>query len=87
MSDLFKSYLGDGVYVDYDGYGLVMTTENGIETTNSIYLEPKVIAALDRYREQLSNRVRQVNTQHEDNQQSKPAGADGGGNHLERPGS
>lgn len=47
-----KAYLGDGVYVDMwpevDG-GLILTTENGIETTNRIYLEPQTIIALSRY--------------------------------------
>ena len=44
MSD--KAYIGDGVYVEFDGYGLLLTTENGIETTNSIYLEPDVYSSL-----------------------------------------
>jgi len=37
-----KSYLGDGVYVDYDGYHIILTTENGITATNTIYLEWEV---------------------------------------------
>jgi len=48
-----KTHLGDGVYADFDGFMVVMTTENGIEVTNTIYLEPEVLAALDLYREQL----------------------------------
>lgn len=44
-----KVYLGDGVYANYDGYMVVLTTENGISATNTIYLEPEVLAALDRY--------------------------------------
>ncbi len=44
-----KVYLGDGAYVDFDGYGLSLTTENGISTTNEIYLEPSVYAALVEY--------------------------------------
>lgn len=48
-----KVYLGDGAYVDYDGYALVLTTENGIEVTNRIVLEPEVYNALTRYVEQL----------------------------------
>ena len=46
MSDKKKVYLGDGAYAEYDGYGVRLTTENGVETTNSIYLEPEVYAAL-----------------------------------------
>ncbi len=44
-----KQYLGDGVYVDFDGYGLIITTENGIETTNQIILEPEVYGSLLNY--------------------------------------
>lgn len=41
-----KVYLGDGVYVTFDGWHIVLTTENGISITNTIFLEPKVIEAL-----------------------------------------
>ena len=41
-----KEYLGDGVYVAYDGNGLIVTTEDGIRETNRIYLEPEVWARL-----------------------------------------
>lgn len=44
-----KQYIGDGVYVDYDGYGFILTTENGIEQTNIIILEPEVYESLVRY--------------------------------------
>lgn len=41
-----KTHLGDGVYVDDWQDGLVLTTEDGITTTNTIYLEPEVFFAL-----------------------------------------
>ena len=45
-----KDYLGDAVYAEVDDYGdLVLTTENGTRATNTITLEPAVIAALERY--------------------------------------
>lgn len=44
-----KEYLGDAVYVEYDGYHIVLTTEDGISTTNRICLDPDVMAALSRY--------------------------------------
>ena len=44
-----KLYIGDGVYVAFDGYGLTLTTENGISVTNTIYLEPNVYGELTRY--------------------------------------
>ena len=49
-----KEYVGDGVYVAVDPYGaLVLTTEDGYRATNTIVLEPEVLAALLRYVEQL----------------------------------
>ncbi len=44
-----KEYLGDAVYADFDGYHVVLTTEDGISVTNRICLEPAVIVALNRY--------------------------------------
>jgi hypothetical protein len=44
-------YLGDSVYVETDGYGLIVTTNNGYpdDPRNRIYLEPEVYAALVAY--------------------------------------
>lgn len=39
-----KAYLGDSVYVESDGQGITLTTENGYGPSNEIYLEPKVNA-------------------------------------------
>lgn len=44
-----KRYLGDGVYASYDGYHIVLTAEDGVVATNTIYLEPSVLAALIAY--------------------------------------
>ena len=44
-----KQYLGDGVYAEVERGMLKLTTENGIATTNTIYLEPEVLASLLRY--------------------------------------
>lgn len=41
-----KIYLGDGVYAEFDGYGIWLTTENGLSRDNTIYLEPEVYRAL-----------------------------------------
>jgi hypothetical protein len=51
-----KDYLGDGVYVDFDGFGLVLTAEDGIRATNTIVLEPEVYAALLAYISRLKTR-------------------------------
>lgn len=49
-----KTYLGDGVYANFDGYQIVLTTEDGYSVTNTIYLEPAVYTQLLRYAESLS---------------------------------
>jgi len=42
-----KEYLGDAVYAAINERGqLCLTTENGIEATNTIFLDPEVITAL-----------------------------------------
>lgn len=38
-----KEYLGDSVYAAIDTDGVVLTTENGIVATNTIYLENDVL--------------------------------------------
>lgn len=50
-----KAYLGDGAYVDFDGYALVLTAENGIEVTDQIVLEPEVYEALVQYVKRLES--------------------------------
>lgn len=40
-----RRYLGDGVYVGFDGYAIVLSAENGV-TAREIVLEPDVWAAL-----------------------------------------
>jgi hypothetical protein len=43
---MINTYLGDGVYAAFDGYNITLTTENGLEVTNTIVLEPDVLSAL-----------------------------------------
>jgi hypothetical protein len=51
-----KVYVGDGVYAEVSEIGLTLTTENGIETTNTIVLEPEVWTNLVRWVENLRHR-------------------------------
>lgn len=53
-----KEYLGDAVYAEVDGSGaLVLTTKNGIWSTNLIVLEPEVIRRLDEYLVEMRNEI------------------------------
>jgi hypothetical protein len=45
-------YLGDGVYADIENGMVKLTTENGYEATNTIFLELPVYEALVKYVEQ-----------------------------------
>ena len=50
-----KRYIGDSVYVDYGGFSLILTTENGTGgASNEIVLEPSVYSALVQFVESLS---------------------------------
>ena len=51
MSGPGKRYLGDGVYVEVDEERdmVKLTTSDGIRDTNTVYLEPEVVQALERW--------------------------------------
>jgi len=44
-----KQYLGDSVYADMEDGMIKLTTENGYEPNNTIYMEPAVYHALLMY--------------------------------------
>ena len=44
-----KEYLGDGVYATNDRYNIQLTTEDGQNVHNTIFLEPTVFSALIAY--------------------------------------
>lgn len=39
-----KRYLGDAVYFEFDGFNVILTTEDGIRATNTIVMEPEVVS-------------------------------------------
>ena len=45
------TYLGDGVYASFDGYQIILDLR-AQDSTTRIALEPQVLEALDRYKEQ-----------------------------------
>ena len=44
-----KEYIGDGIYIQDRGYGIVLTTENGVSIQNEIHIEPMKFKAIERY--------------------------------------
>lgn len=68
---MHKKYIGDGAYVDYDGYHLVLTTENGISIQNTVCLEPMVWESLKRYVEALEAEQAQESRQAYERQQGE----------------
>jgi hypothetical protein len=46
-----STYLGDGAYATYDGYHIVLYTDDGIERTNQVFLEPQAFEAFFRWAE------------------------------------
>jgi hypothetical protein len=54
-----KKYIGDSVYAEFDGCGgITLTTENiGAAPSNTIYLEPDVLMALNRLIDHLEELV------------------------------
>ena len=53
----YRKYLGDGAYIEFDGYHIVLTTNNGIAVTNEICLEPEVFQALIKYEKMLKKAI------------------------------
>lgn len=42
-----KTYIGDGVYAEYDGFGVWLTTQRG-DVEHHIHLEPDMFAQIGR---------------------------------------
>ena len=53
-----KEYLGDSVYAEFDGDGIILTTENGLpeDPRNTIYLDMNTIVALTRFVEMVAEK-------------------------------
>jgi len=44
-----KRYIGDAVFVEFDGYYIVLTTSNGIRDTNKICLDNSVMISFEQW--------------------------------------
>lgn len=62
-----RSYIGDSVYVEFDGFHIILTTNNGYpdDPRNRIGLEPQVWASLDNWVKQLHEAIRDYNKEDE----------------------
>ena len=56
MTESGKVYLGDGLYAQFNGFGIILTAENGVRVTNIVYLEMEVYEELKRFAEPLMER-------------------------------
>jgi hypothetical protein len=56
-----KDYLGDAVYVEMSENGMIkLTTSNGLQTLDTIFLEPAVFHSLIRWVKELPPPISQV---------------------------
>jgi hypothetical protein len=64
-----KTYLGDSVYASFDGYHIVLTTENGYsdDPRNRICLEPSVFQSLLDYKDRVVEEITRERTRPETN--------------------
>ena len=58
-----KHYLGDGVFIELEDNMIKLTTENGIEITNTIFMESKVYNNLTEW----INRLQHIESNKESN--------------------
>jgi hypothetical protein len=54
---MMDSYLGDGLYAAFDGWQIELYAHNGIEKTNSVFLDSDTLAAFLKYVERLQQSV------------------------------
>jgi hypothetical protein len=63
-----KAYLGDSVYAEFDGFHIVLTTNNGEGPTNTICLEPAVMDELWQYQQRLAQAIQTLRSDDADEQ-------------------
>lgn len=49
------SYLGDGVYAIFDGYGIWLHANSHSNPTDKVFLEPQVLEALINFNKEVTN--------------------------------
>jgi hypothetical protein len=56
-------YLGDGLYVSFDGYQFRLWASNGIGVTNQVFLDGTTLENFERYVEKTKEMIKKI---HED---------------------
>jgi len=51
------TYLGDGVYADFDGYSVILKANDHLTPTDVIVLEPLVLTALQDYVQKIKDAI------------------------------
>lgn len=52
------TYLGDGLYASFDGYQIKLYASNGMETTDTVYLDGDVLVRFLQYVEAVKEEAR-----------------------------
>lgn len=60
MKNEIKDYIGDGVYVKYDGYGIWLHADEP-DSRKAVYLEPDVLDRLNRFAKRCEDTRRESN--------------------------
>jgi len=60
MPELIQEYLGDGVYVSYDGFSIILDLRGQNDYTK-ITLEPEVMAALIGFKDRVNAQSKRQN--------------------------
>ena len=55
-----QAYLGDWVYVEFDGYEFILRANDFYNLSDTIYLEPEVLEALKKYTRRIEAEVRLI---------------------------
>lgn len=58
----WRRYLGDNIYIEYDGHGVALSTSN---TDDTLYLEPSVVEGLCVYLAHLRQALNAMQSCHE----------------------
>jgi len=53
-----EDYIGDGVYVKYDGFGIWLSANDNERPTDKIYIEPDVMAGLVGFVERIGWKIK-----------------------------